>query len=521
MTKAPTLDRISDYPAHHADTEPDRVALRAKGAQLTYSELVVEVDRYAAGLLAAGVQPRQRVAVLGVPDIDVVVSYLATASIGAVWLGLNPRYSAPELGYVLSDAQPVLVAHVLPPEEQDAVGHLDTAVTKALPGAQVLDGRTSVLASGCEPDRAALDAVRARVRTQDPALVVYTSGSTGAPKGALIRHSGLVRLGVVESSVWGLETPTMVCNLPVNHIGSIGDLVGVPLVAGGTLLLRPRFDAEELLQDLQDEGVNALFQIPTQLQRVAALPGFADANLSALQLVGWGGSPLPLSAITAYREKGCALIATYGLTEATSSVTYTDPDAPDEVLLHTVGRPDPGMQVRLLGADGTWVAGDEVGEVCVKNPTTMAGYLNRPEATAEAHTADGWLRTGDIGRLREDGNLVLVGRSTEMFKSGGYNIYPREIELVLEDHPAVQSVAVVPRPDEDFHEVGAAYVQLHSGAEASEEDLRSFARERLANFKVPKTFTILSELPLLPVGKVDKTALRAAASAPHPPRRNS
>lgn len=520
--------RISDYPSLHAARIPDHVALiegdGAERTNLTYAELAGRVETFAAALLASGVRPGQRVAFMGAPSIDFVVSFLGTAAVGAVWQGLNPRYSTRELAYVLGDARPVVVLQSLPREgvEADASARaLSDAVTQALPGEQVIDlvrDGGQIAARASEVDAAVLAAAKESVRPQDAALVVYTSGSTGQPKGALIRHSGLVRLAAVESRVWGLDELVMTCNLPINHIASVGDLVCVCLVAGGTLLLRPGFDAEQMLQDVQEVGLTALFQIPTQLQRVSSLPGFADADLPSLRLVGWGGSPLPQSSITAYRKKGCGLISTYGLTEATSSVTYTDPDAPDEVLRHTVGRPDPGMRMRLLREDGTWVAEDATGEdaageVCINNPTTMAGYLDRPEATQAAYTPDGWLRTGDIGHLREDGNLVLVGRATEMFKSGGYNIYPREIELVLESHPAVQLVAVVPRPDPEFHEVGAAFVQPRAGACVTEEELRAHARGMLANFKVPKSFTFLPELPLLPVGKVDKTALRAAAAA--------
>lgn len=518
--------RISDYPAFHAATQAEHIALVEGDVRMSYAQLAQEVDAFAAALWATGVRPGDRVGFMSAPNIDFVVSYLASASIGAVWLGLNPRYSSRELAYVLGDAQPVVVSHALTDvagetADADSLRELTTAVDQALPGQELLDltgaGREAFLARGVEIDQSALEAARAAVRPEDPALVVYTSGSTGAPKGALIRHSGLVRLGHVESSAWAIEDLVMVCNLPINHIGSVGDLVGVPLVAGGTLLMRPAFDAEELLHDLEHEGITALFQIPTQLQRISSLPSFAAADLSRLRLIGWGGSPLPQSAMTAWRQKEVGLIATYGLTEVTGSVTYTDADSTDEVLLHTVGRPDPGMRMRLLAEDGSWVPADAVGpeasgEVCVNNPTTMAGYLNRPEATEAAHTPDGWLRTGDIGYLRPDGNLVLVGRATEMFKSGGYNIYPREIELVLEEHPAVQLVAVVPRPDPEFHEVGAAYIQVRPGASTDADELRAYARTKLANFKVPKTFTFLPQLPLLPVGKVDKNTLRADAA---------
>jgi len=508
------LARVVDYVLRHGREHPERRAIVSAEGALSYAELAALVQRHARALWAVGIRPGDRVALLSTPRPEFVVSYLATTMIGAIWLGLNPRYSARELRYVLGDATPSLVLTTLAPPErapldEAAAGLVERPIAEI--GSSALLRAFDEAALGAAPDADEIDRALGEIRvdTQEPALIVYTSGSTGAPKGALVRHSGLVRLGLVEGAAWQLTTPVVLCNLPINHIGCVGDLVGVPLVLGATLVLREAFDAAEVLRDVEEHRISALFQIPTQLQRICTHPDFETRDLTSLEVVGWGGSPLPRSALSAYRTKGVRLVSTYGLTEATSSVTYSDPDATDDDLLTTVGRPDPGMRVRLLGDDGAWITDGE-GEVCVRNPTVMAGYLNRPEATAEAFTEDGWLRTGDVGYLREDGNLVLVGRTKDMYKSGGYNIYPREIEQVLESHPDVQIAAVVARPDPDFHEVGVGYVQPAPGSTLTAEALREWCRDRLANFKVPKDFVLVDELPLLPVGKVDKTALRAA-----------
>lgn len=521
MTAIDTADayrlRLSDYLNLHADATPDRPALISDGWSLTYAKLATEVRTHARALIAMGVQPGDRVALMANPSPVFVISFLAAASIAAVWQGLNPRYSSRELAYVLSDAQPTVIFCAV---EGDGWSSLD----QALAG---IESRPSVVSLA---DKAALDECNLRgegvteeevasrqdaVDPSDPALIVYTSGSTGAPKGALLRHSGLVRLGNVEAAAWRVDEPVMICNLPINHVAGAGDLVAVPIVAGATLLLREGFDAGELLSDIAEYGLTTLFQIPTQLQRLCHHPDFERTDLSSLQTVAWGGSPLPAETLRRYRAAGCRLISTYGLTEATSSVTYSAVDATDEVLLHTVGAPDPGMNVRILGLDDQWTETD-TGEVCVHHDTVMAGYLNRSEATAEAFTPDGWLRTGDIGFLREDGNLVLVGRTKEMFKSGGYNIYPREIEVVIEAHPSVEMCAVVPRPDPEFYEVGVAFIQRKPGKDLDERAMRDWCRERLANFKVPKGFVFRDELPLLPVGKVNKQQLRSLAAGEPP-----
>ena len=506
-------ERISDFPVLHAAATPDRVALRFGEESITYAELAARVDEHARALLAHGVEPGDRVAILASPRPEFVVSYLAAASIGAVWQGLNPRYTSRELGYVLADARPKVILAAAPEDVPGALETLGAAASGTGLAAPIdlhVDAQRFV-ASGVDVPAASLSARRASVVPDDPVMVVYTSGSTGEPKGALLRHAGLVRLGKVESRVWGLADPVVLCNLPINHIGSVGDLLGVPLVAGGTVVLRESFDGRQVLTDVARYGITALFQVPTQLQRIAALPEFESADLTSLELVGWGGSALPQDTMDRFRRAGCALVSTYGLTEATFSVTYTDADASDEVMLHTVGRPDPEIDVRLLGEDGEWVPDGEEGEVCLRHPAAMAGYLNRPEATREAFTSAGWLRTGDIGRLRPDGNLVLVGRISEMFKSGGYNVYPREVELVLEGHPDVAAAAVVSRPDPEFQEVGVAFVQPRAGVALEGEPLRVWARDHLAGYKLPKVVVVLDELPLLPVGKVDKVSLKSLA----------
>jgi acyl-CoA synthetase (AMP-forming)/AMP-acid ligase II len=516
------LARISDYPSHYAAIDPDRPALLFEDQVVGYAELTGQVDRLAAALHASGVRAGDRVAVLSAPRPEFFVAFLATARLGGIWLGLNPSYTVRELAYVLGDAQPRLVFTIPGREGRDYAADVAAAGRAAMSDAEivVLTGRRddhgadlAFLDRAERADLAAVDAAVAAVRTGQPALIVYTSGSTGAPKGALIRHAGLVRLGRVESAHWAVAQPRLLCNLPINHIGCVGDLCGVPLVAGGSIVFQDRFDPSRILDAIARHQVSGLFQVPTQLQRIAAAPGFADADLTSLQLVGWGGGPLPLEVIRRYRERGVALMATYGSTEVTNSVTYTDRDADDEVLLHTVGRPDPELNLRLRTRDGRWAKTGEEGEVCVRHPSVMAGYFNRPQETAAAFTTGGWLRTGDWGVLRPDGNLRLVGRLAQMFKSGGYNIYPREIELVLETHPAVALAAVVARPDPDYQEVGVAFIQPKAGAEVTPDELDTWCRPRMANFKIPKQFRILDTLPLLQIGKIDKPALVQLAVA--------
>ncbi len=512
--------RISDYPFYFAGLDPGRPALLSGDDVLTYQGLAQRVDLCARALHAWGVRAGDRVAVLSAPRPEVVVTFLATARLGGIWLGLNPAHTVHELCYVLQDAKPRLVFTAPSPAERDYAGDAGQAVRLTGSRAEVvplagLRDHDPFLDRAAAAEAGAVASAVGAVRPEQPALIVYTSGSTGAPKGALIRHSGLVRLGRVESARWAIPRLRLICNLPIDHIGGIGDLFCVPLAAGGSILFQERFDPQRILDAIARYQVNALFQIPTQLQRIAALPGFDRADLSSLRIVGWGGGPLPVEVIRSYRRRGVALVATYGLTEVTSSVTYTDPGADDEVLAGTVGRPDPELDVRILTEDGRWGQAGEEGEVCVRHPSVMAGYYNRPGETAAVFTADGWLRTGDRGVLRDDGNLRLIARYREMFKSGGYNIYPREIELALESHPAVALAAVVSRPDPEYQAVGVAFVEPKPATRVDAAEVAAWCRQRLANYKVPKEFHIVDSLPLLPVGKIDRPLLaRRAAAAP-------
>ncbi|MGA3153378.1 MAG: class I adenylate-forming enzyme family protein [Streptosporangiaceae bacterium] len=515
----PALGRISDYPFHYATVDPGRPALLFEQDVLSYGGLAERVEVFARALYASGVRPGDRVAVLSTPRPEFFVICLATARLGGIWLGLNPAHTVDELTYVLQDAKPRLVFTMARFEGRDyapdvrRAAHLARSRAEVLPLAGLPD-RDPFLDRAAAADAAAAATAAATVTPAQPALIVYTSGSTGAPKGALIRHAGLVRLGRVESAQWAVPRLRLICNLPIDHIGGVGDLCCVPLVAGGSIVFQQRFDAQQTLDAIAPYQVTALFQVPTQLQRIAALAGFSTADLSSLRAVGWGGGPLPLEVIRCYRRLSVALTATYGATEVTSSVTYTDPGADDEVLAATVGRPDPELDVRLLTDDGRWGEAGEEGEVCVRHPSVMAGYYHRPADTAAVFTADGWLRTGDRGLLRRDGNLRLVARHKEMFKSGGYNIYPREIELALESHPAVAAAAVVSRPDADYQAVGVAFIEPQPGTAVTAEELAAWCRQRLANYKVPKQIHIIDSLPLLPVGKIDRPLLARTATVP-------
>lgn len=512
----PLLPRISDYPVYWAERTPGAAAFFFGDARCDFPRFRDLIDRYARALVAAGVEKGDRVSVLSTPRPEFFVAFLATASIGGIWVGLNPRYTPGEIARVLADAAPSVVLALASFEGEDLRGRLVEAAGVAGFGGRIVafgdtqDELDAFLRGGDAVDDDALAARRAAVTPDDPALIVYTSGSTGEPKGALLTHFGLCHGYSVQTAHFSLEGACIVCNLPVNHIGCVGDLCCAPMVGGGAITFMERFDPQGILAAIDSGQVHCMLGVPTMLQIMTELPAFATTDFSRVRLICWGGAALPRNVLAKLREKGCRLGVTYGMSEVPGSITMSAAGAGDDELTQTVGNPTVGLDLILVADDGSVCAPGEEGEVRLKHPSILNAYYRRPEATAEAFDADGYFRTGDVGILDEAGNLRLVGRKKEMFKSGGYNVYPREIEVCLEQHPDVALAAVIGVPDPLFQEVGHAYVIPGHGVahDGLAERLADWCRERLANYKRPKRIAVSAELPLLPVGKVDKVALK-------------
>ncbi|HEX2313919.1 MAG TPA: class I adenylate-forming enzyme family protein [Thermomonospora sp.] len=515
----PEADRVSGFLDHWAARHPDAPLDDFGGVRRTYRQGAADVARCAAALTASGVRAGDRVAVLTTPRPEFLTLFLALSRIGAVWVGLNPRFTRPELLHVVTDSAPVLLISLA---EHGGRSYAEDVpeLAKAAPSV-----RETVALTGTIPDAVPFADLLARGDggaapadpgpPDGPGLIVYTSGTTGRPKGAVIGHRAFAEGCRLQATRQYHPDAVALANLPVSHVGGVMDLVSVPLAMGGAACFMEDFDPAAVPAVIERARITLWGQIPTMFQLVLDRPEFAAADLSSLVMIGWGGAPMPREAVARLRTTGARLTTVYGLTESCVAVAYNDPDADDETLATTIGRPDPRLELRLVDEHGAVVPPGTPGEIQLRNPCLMSGYLGLPEATAQAFTDDGFLRTGDLAVERPDGNLTLVGRLREMFKSGGYNVYPREIELVLEAHPEVASAAVVAVPDPVFHEVGVAFVTPRPEASADPGALRAHCRERLADYKVPKRIEILPELPLLPTGKVDKAALREASGIGH------
>jgi len=513
----PELPRISDYVFHHAGRTPEKCALVWGRRRITYAGLAAEMTRTARALLAAGLEPGGRVAMLCTPQPEYFITFLATAAVGGIWLGLNPRYRLSELRHLVAETRPRILIGLAEADGRDYrpdyaalardfddLGSL-VIIGGTMPGAVAFE---AFLAGGEPVEGSRLDSARAAVGPDGTALIIFTSGSTGAPKGAMLRHFGLVHGALTEHRHWPSASPVVLSNLPANHIAGLGMTTAYGLVTGGTIVFQDRFDAGGCLELIERERVTFWLQAPAMLHFAATHPGFGKFDLSSLDYVIWGGAPMAHDLVVRLGQLDARLATAFGMTELSTYALYSDPDASPEVLAATIGRPEPSYDLRLADAEGRSVPPGAEGEIQARGRWLMGGYFNRPQETAAAYTADGWFRTGDVAVARPDGNWTLVGRLKEMYKSGGYNIYPREIEIALEKHPAVAMAAVIGVPDPVFNEVGHAFVQPPPGKAVSDGRLQEWCREHLANYKVPKRFTILAELPRLASGKIDKQSLK-------------
>jgi acyl-CoA synthetase (AMP-forming)/AMP-acid ligase II len=514
----PLLARISDYPAWYAERQPQAIAMSLHDTAVSYLQLSQQVDELARALLAAGVSKGDRVATLQTPRPEYLIAFLATASIGGIWLGLDPRYQLPELSRALLDAEPcVLLMRTRIAErcyENEAMSFLAAEKPKLrvvvfdgdplVPGA---DSMHSFIEAGRAISTAALEAARLASGERDPCLIVYTSGSTGSPKGALLHHEGIVGVSRTQVEMWGVDPFSIVNYFPINHVGCVVDCTTPCLVAGGTLHFMEQFQARQCLELMVRRRVTIWGSVPSAFQLQTELDDFDEFDLSAVQLIAWGGAAMSETLISRLRRICPRLCTNYGMTESCGTITSVRPTDDLDVLAHSVGPAIKGIDVRLVGIEDSVELRHGIGEVQVRSSYNALGYWRCPEATIAAFTTDGFLRTGDLAEERPDGLYKIVGRLTDMYKSGGYNLYPREIEAVLEGHPAITLAAVVAVPDPLWQEVGIAYVVTISPTTGPE--LAAYCRTLLADYKVPKRFIFEPELPLLPIGKVDKRALRA------------
>ena len=465
---------------------PDRVAIDFRGAETTYAELDERSDRLAAGLIEAGLVRGDRVATLTAASPEHVVVFFACAKAGLILMPLNTRLAEPELRFQLEDAEPAVLLC------SGDFAELASRLHDRAAGLEELVLNQHKLASDGPDD-------------DDGLLLVYTSGTTGRPKGALLTHANCFWTNLSFDRVAGLGAEDTVLQvLPQFHVGGWNVQ---PLLAwwkGATVVLEPAFDPARALALIGEKRVTTMMGVPATYLFMAQEPGFARADLWTLRRAVVGGAPMPEALLETWHERGVEIVQGYGLTEAAPNVLCLPPEDAARKRGYA-GRPYPHVDVALRDPEsGALLEGPAEGELLVRGPNVFAGYWRDPEATAEAF-ADGWLLTGDVAARDAEGDYRIVGRTKDMVISGGENVYPAEIENVLHEHPAVAEAAVVGVPDERWGEVCLAFVVLR--ADASDEELLEHCRARLACYKVPKGLRVVESLPRNAMNKVVKSEL--------------
>jgi fatty-acyl-CoA synthase len=494
--------------ADRARTTPDRVAIRFHGRNLTYAELDLRADRLAAGLASRGLRRGDRLATLTATSPDHVAAFFACARLGVALQPISWRLAPAEVAYQLADAEPALL---LVSEAHEDLARAARAARDTV-SANPRSGRGVEIARLGDPDLEADGGVADVARDDDPLLLVYTSGTTGKPKGALLTHANCFWTNLSFDRTTGLRDDDVVLQvLPQFHAGGWNVQ---PLLAwwkGATVVLEPSFDAARALRLIVEQRVTTMMGVPATYLFLAQEPGFADADLSSLRLAVVGGAPMPEALLETWLERGIEIVQGYGLTEAAPNVLCLPPEDARRKL-GFAGKPYPHVDVALRDPEsGELRDGPATGELVVRGPNVFPGYWRNPDATAAAF-GDGWLLTGDVAERDAEGFYRIAGRIKDMVISGGENVYPAEIEDVLHAHPAVLEAAVVGVPDERWGEACAAFVVLREGAAASADDLREHCRDHLARFKVPKSFSLVASLPRSSMGKVLKDELRAGAT---------
>ena len=485
---------------------PNRRALTFEGKTATYAEMQARFDRLAGALRKNGVCRGDRVAFIGFNQPTFFDTMFAAARLGAIFVPLNFRLTGPELDYIINDAGVhTIVADSAHRPLIDGIRanlpcrHFVSADKDAegWPSIETFTARVTPLREG-EPTDA-----------DDVAVIMYTSGTTGRPKGAMLTHGNLwwsAAMGMLAADAYEDDVTLVVA--PLFHIGGLNVTTLAALQKGAEVVLHRGFDPNRWIEDVQKYKVKSAFAVPAMLLMVSQNPAFATADLSSLRIIMCGGAPVPEPLLHLYAKRGVPVNQGYGLTETAPSLTLLTSEWGAKKL-GSAGTPGFFMDVALMDGEGKFLkAPGERGEVVCRGPNVMKGYWNKPEATAAAIDPAGWFHTGDVGYFDEDGFLYICDRVKDMIITGGENVYPAEVEAVLYAHPAIAEVAVLGQPDEKWGEAVVAVAALKPGQSLNLEGLRAWASERLARYKLPSRFEVVEALPRNPAGKVLKFELR-------------
>lgn len=530
-------ETIGGYFDRVANEHPDNPALvlRHQNVDWTYSELQRRVDQLAAGLISLGIEPGDRVGIWGPNSAEWVLTQLATAKMGAIMVCINPAYRLYELEYALNKVEcKALITdeqfktsdylgmlHTLVPElEQCAPGQLEAAKLPHLkhiirmgsgksPGMYNFD---EVCADASDGDLSALADLQSKLKPDDAINIQFTSGTTGNPKGATLSHCNILNNGYLTGEAMRLTPADKLC-IPVPLYHCFGMVLAVlACISHGSTMVFPgeAFDPEQTLQTVQDEQCTALHGVPTMFITELDHPNFGHFDLSSLRTGIMAGAPCPVEVmkrVISEMHMQDILIA-YGQTELSPINNMTLPDDSLERRTETVGRAMPWVEIKIIDEAGHVVPVGQKGEICTRGYSVMQGYWNDLEKTAETIDASGWLHSGDIATMDASGYVRIVGRIKDMIIRGGENIYPREVEEFLYQHPAITEVQVFGIPDEKMGEEVCAWIQLNEGADLTADDVKAYCKDQITHFKVPRHIRFVSEYPMTVTGKIQKFVMR-------------
>ncbi|MEM7358436.1 MAG: long-chain fatty acid--CoA ligase [Pseudomonadota bacterium] len=510
MHRPVTEPNLANTLLRRAEANPERTALIFEEQKLTYEEFADRVRRQATLLRENGVCVGDRVGFLGFNQPAFLETIYAANAIGAIFVPLNFRLTAEELSFIINDAgvhslvcDDPLREVIEPVRDRLCCRHYYSAESDADNWKSLLD-----LRSAAEPLK---DIVS--VDQHDVSVIMYTSGTTGLPKGAMLTHGNLMWNNINATFAFGGSRDNVVLTVaPLFHIGGLNVMTLHAFTLGACLVLMRNFEPGEVLDAFNEHKVTHMFGAPAMFLFMSQHEKFADTDFSHVDTFVCGAAPPPESLLTLYAELGINFCQGYGLTETAPFASFLTPEWAIKKL-GSAGQPPIYSDLKIVDENNKTVTNGERGEICIAGPNIMKGYWNRPEATAEAIDTEGWFHSGDVGYLDEDGFLFICDRLKDMVISGGENVYPAEVESVLYKHEAIAEVAVIGLPDEKWGEAVTAVAALHADKELTLEELREFAEKELARYKLPLRLHLVDELPRNPAGKVLKFVLKEELSA--------
>jgi fatty-acyl-CoA synthase len=513
MLADPAATNLSAILTATAARWPDQEAIVFNGARLTWRALAQQVDNLAAAFIALGIERGDCIGIQCTTRPEYIITYLAAMRCGAILAGFNSQYTPLEVSRLAALARPLVL--VL---QADAAARLQpfmpslTSVRHVvIIGADAAEGArffADLIAQPHPAQAATLAARQAQVQPDDGALMVFTGGVTGMPKGARLSHANIISNIAAQVRHLGFRSSDrLMLHLPMNHVSGAALIAVGALLTGAALVMLERFHPADTLALVAQERVTILGQVPTMWILEFLLPNVREFDLSSLRMTIVAGAPTPPAIMRRIAALAPLAVHGYGLTESAGMVTYTQPADDVDTLIRTAGRAAPEFDVRTVDAAHQALPPGQDGEIAVAGPCVMMGYVQNPADSDTALSADGWLYTGDIGRLDEKGYLTVVGRRKEMFITGGFNVYPAEIEAYLAEHPKVALCACLGKPDPVMGEVGVAFIAPRPGATLTVQEMRVHCRHGLARYKTPAEFRLVDSLPLTIAGKVDKVIL--------------